>query len=225
MSILKHPFVAPFALFMALMAVRDGINYYCEGVGPFLLAHPEHWIFPLQTFGCGFLLFRSWRSYGFRAPAAPAFTLGIAIFVLILWISPQAFWGAPSRAEGFDPTLFADNRLMQMVVVGLRFLRLVVVVPLLEEIFWRGFLMRYFVDPRFESVPFGTFDRKAFGLTALFFGLAHFGPDFPAALVTGLLYNWVACRTKSLSACVLAHAVTNLLLGVYIMATKQWGFW
>jgi membrane protease YdiL (CAAX protease family) len=40
-----------------------------------------------------------------------------------------------------------------------------------------------------------------------------------------MLYNIVAYRTKSLSACVLTHATTNLLLGVWIMKTGQWGFW
>ena len=57
------------------------------------------------------------------------------------------------------------------------------------------------------------------------FGLAHCGPDFVPALACGALFNWIAIRTRSLSACVLAHAVTNLLLGFYIMTTRQWGFW
>jgi uncharacterized protein len=57
------------------------------------------------------------------------------------------------------------------------------------------------------------------------FMLVHSTADWPAALLTGALYNWVAYRTKSLAACVLAHAFTNLLPGVWIMNTRQWGFW
>jgi uncharacterized protein len=57
------------------------------------------------------------------------------------------------------------------------------------------------------------------------FGLAHWGADFIPAILTGVIYNYVAVKTKSLTACVVAHAVTNLGLGIYIMQTKQWGFW
>jgi len=49
--------------------------------------------------------------------------------------------------------------------------------------------------------------------------------DWPAAVITGGLYNLVAYRTKSLFTCVVTHSLTNLLLGVWIMQTKQWGFW
>jgi membrane protease YdiL (CAAX protease family) len=49
--------------------------------------------------------------------------------------------------------------------------------------------------------------------------------DWPAALLTGILFNFVMVRTKSLAVCVIAHAVTNLGLGVFIMCTRQWGFW
>jgi len=49
--------------------------------------------------------------------------------------------------------------------------------------------------------------------------------DWPAALITGLAYNFIAFRTRSLTSCVIAHVVTNAFLGAYIMATRQWGFW
>jgi uncharacterized protein len=113
----------------------------------------------------------------------------------------------------------------------MRFLRLVVVVPFLEEIFWRGFLMRFLISEPFEKVPFGTFQMKAFLITTLAFGLAHYGnqtlpgQDFYSALICGIIFNAVACLTKSLGSCIFVHAVTNLFLGIYIMKTKQWGFW
>ncbi|MGH8100236.1 MAG: CAAX prenyl protease-related protein, partial [Chthoniobacterales bacterium] len=106
-----------------------------------------------------------------------------------------------------------------------RFLRLVVVVPLIEEIFWRGFLLRYFVKEDFEHVQFGSFSWLSFGIVTALFGFSHSMADWPAALLTGAVYNGVAYRTKSLSSCVLTHALTNLLLGLWIMKTKEWGFW
>ncbi len=107
----------------------------------------------------------------------------------------------------------------------MRFLRLVIVVPLLEEIFWRAFLLRYLINEQFDTVPFGTYGLAANALVALGFMFEHAWPDWPAALATGLLYNAVAFRTRSLSSCVLAHALTNALLGAFIVLTHQWGFW
>ena len=94
-----------------------------------------------------------------------------------------------------------------------------------DEIFWRAFLLRFLISENFESVRFGTFSWLSFAVVTLAFGFSHSTADWPAALVTGALYNIIAYRTKSLSACVLAHALTNLALGLWIVATKQWGFW
>jgi uncharacterized protein len=225
MTRLEKAYIYPFTLFMLLLGVRDGINHVCEGVGPFWLAQPVYWIFPLQTIACGVLLMRFWREYDFRPVVKIMFTIGIAILVLAIWVSPQEVFGAARRTEGFDPTSFANNRPLFVTVLFVRFLRLVVVVPLLEEIFWRGYLLRRVGHHHFETIPFGTFSPRSFAIVTLFFGLAHWGPDFVPALITGALYNLVACRTRSLASCVVAHAVTNLLLGIYILATRQWGFW
>ena len=100
-----------------------------------------------------------------------------------------------------------------------------VVVPLVEEIFWRSLLLRYLISEKFETVPFGTFSWMSFAVVAVAFALSHQKADWPAALLTGVLYNLVACRSKSLTSCVVTHALTNLALGLWIVATKEWGFW
>jgi CAAX protease family protein len=140
-------------------------------------------------------------------------------------VAPQQFLGFTPRPDGFNPDFLAANPARYWATVIFRFLRLVVVVPLVEEIFWRGFLLRYFIKEDFEHVPFGTFSRLSFGIVTTLFGFSHSMADWPAALLTGAVYNGVAYRTKSLSSCVLTHALTNLLLGLWIMKTKQWGFW
>ena len=78
---------------------------------------------------------------------------------------------------------------------------------------------------RFDTVPFGTFSWLSFIVVTIAVGLSHAMADWPAAFLTGALYNFIAYRTKSLTSCVLAHGVTNLALGLWILATKQWGFW
>jgi CAAX prenyl protease-like protein len=109
--------------------------------------------------------------------------------------------------------------------VLMRFLRLVVVVPLVEEIFWRGFLLRYLINQKFTAIAVGTFSWLSFVVVTGLFGFAHSRADWIPALICGALYNLVAYRTRSLASCVIAHALTNLLLGLWIMQTRQWGFW
>ena len=102
---------------------------------------------------------------------------------------------------------------------------MVVIVPLVEELFWRGFLLRFCINEDFRSVPVGTFTWTSFLVVTVAFCFEHTRPDWPAALLTSALYNWVAYSSRSLLACVIAHAITNLLLGFYILKTQQWGFW
>ena len=215
-------FTAPMALFLALLGLRDVLS---KIGGPFWVGSAEYWIYPAQTILCGGLLFWFRREYRLQRPQRASFGLAIGLLVFVLWISPQAVFGFSPRTNGFDPTIFANQPLLYWVTLLFRFLRLVLVVPLLEEIFWRGFLLRFLVNEDFEQVPFGKFSWVSFAIVTLAFGFSHPRADWPAAILTGMLYNWVAYRTKSLSTCVLTHAVTNLLLGLWIMKTGQWGFW
>ena len=215
-------YVLPMALFVVSLALVSPLK---KIGGPFWLAAPEYWLYPLQTFCCAGLLAWFWRQYEFQRLARVFFTVAVAVFVFVLWISPQAFFGFAPRAEGFNPDVLAANPAAYWATVLLRFLRLAVVVPLVEEIFWRGFLLRYFINENFDRIPFGAFSWLSFAAVTAGFTFVHSPADWPAAAVTGALYNFVAYRTKSLSSCVLAHAVTNLLLGVWIMNTKEWGFW
>jgi CAAX prenyl protease-like protein len=210
---------APFVVFVILF----GLTPLLRVTGWF--HSPEFWIYPIQTIACGALLIFFWRDYQWQRPAGAAFAIGVGVIVFILWIAPQQFLRFGSRPDGFNPDFLAANPAEYWATVILRFLRLVVVVPLVEEIFWRGFLLRYFIKEDFEHVQIGAFSWLSFGIVTILFGFSHSMADWPAALLTGAVYNGVAYRTKSLSSCVLTHATTNLLLGLWIMKTKEWGFW
>jgi hypothetical protein len=215
-------YVLPMALFVALLGVVSGLK---KIGGSFWLASPEYWIFPLQTILCGALVFHFRREYEFGKLRQLLFVFGVGVIIFILWISPQAFLSRPARVVGFDPSVFSNQPLPYWFTLLFRFARLVIVVPLVEEIFWRGFLLRYLIDEKFSEVPFGKFSAFSFWAVSIAFALGHSMPDWIAAFITGMAYNAVAYRTKSLVACVLVHAVTNLLLGLWIMRTHQWGFW
>lgn len=210
------------AVFIALLALKSGLS---SVRGPFWSEHAEYWIFPLQTVICGALVWRFLPAYELRRPHRLGFGLCVGVVVFIFWISPQTVLRFPARTSGFNPDIFNGEPSLYWLAVIFRFLRLVVVVPLIEEIFWRGFLLQYLINEKFDQVPFGTFSWVSFVAVTVAFTLSHSMPDWPAAAITGVLYNCVAYRTKSLGTCVATHATTNALLGLWIMYTKQWGFW
>jgi CAAX prenyl protease-like protein len=215
-------FTLPMAVFLLLLGLSSVLR---KAGGAWWLASPEYWIYPAQTIACGALLLWFWRDYELGAARQLGVALVIALVVFVLWISPQALFGFPPRLDGFDPEIFAGRPAVYWITIALRFLRLVVIVPLIEEIFWRGFLLRYLINEKFARLPFGGFSWLSFAIVTVGFGFAHARADWIPAMITGALYNWVAYRTKSLTSCVVAHAATNLLLGLWIMKTGQWGFW
>jgi CAAX prenyl protease-like protein len=215
-------YVGPMLLFSVLLGFSSGLK---TAGHQFWLASADYWIYPVQTFLCGGLLLWFRREYDFQPLRNVAFTIVAGVLVFVLWISPQQFLGFPPRNLGFNPDVFANNALLYGMTVGCRFLRLVVVVPIMEEIFWRGFLLRFLIEENFDRVRFGTFSWTSFFIVTFCFGISHSIKDWVAAWLTGAIYNAVAYRTKSLWSCVLVHAITNLLLGIWIMITKQWGFW
>jgi CAAX prenyl protease-like protein len=224
---LERAHYIPFICFILLLVAGEGVAAL-KGQGWFL-TEPQYWVKPVQTVVCAALLIYYWRSYDFsktfRSPSILLTGLVVGVVAFLLWIGPQQVFPLSKRVDGFNPAFFGNEGWPYWLNLGFRFARLVIVVPLIEEIFWRGFVLRWLIDEDFTAVPFGTFQLKAFALVALFFMFEHATVDYPAAFLTGLLYNFVAVRTRSLGACVLAHAVTNLLLGLYIMRTEQWGFW
>ena len=215
-------YAAPMLLFALLLGLRSALKRPGAAVW---LATPEFWIYPLQTLLCAALLIYFRRHYQLQRPSGLGFAVTIGLLAFFLWIAPRQFFGFAPRTIGFNPDVLAGNPALYWTALALRFVRLVVVVPLVEEIFWRGFLLRYLIAEDFESVAFGAFTWVSFVIVTLGFALSHSMADWPAALLTGALYNLVAYRTKSLTTCVLTHALTNLALGLWILATKQWGFW
>ncbi len=221
----QRAYFGPFLAFLGLIGLGEFVKKIFDGQDvAWPMSTPMYWVMPLQTLVCGWMLWRWWGHYELRAPGRPIFTILIGLLVLGLWIAPQELFGAERRVDGFDPGFFGKGAAWWMNVI-VRFIRLTIVVPLVEEIFWRGYLLRYLVNEDFTKVPFGKFTWLSFGVVTLGFTFEHAQADWPAAALAGMLYNLVAYRTRSLAACVVAHAVTNFALGLYVLRTGQWGFW
>ncbi len=236
-------YVLPLVLFVLLNTLPDFFRIENSEL-PWHVSAPEHWVYPLQTVLCAgvLLLFRQHYSFNPWRGLGLAFVLGIV--GIVVWVAPAllreiliqgghepaAWWdwlGLAERKEGFDPGVAADSTLWFSLAVGMRFARMVLVVPFVEELFWRGFLMRFLLteDGRFEHVAFGTHRWRIFWIVTIAVMLIHSTTDYLGAFVWGSLVYFVAVRTRSLGACVFMHAVGNLVLGIYVMKTQQWGFW
>src|SRR5262249_40204111 len=112
-----------------------------------------------------------------------------------------------------------------LVFIMFRTIGCVVLVPILEELFWRGWLARWLIKAEdFRSAPLGAYTPASFCIGMLLFASEH-GPFWDVGLIAGAAYNWLMWRGKSLADCILAHAVTNGCLSIYVLATGQWQYW
>ena len=235
--------VTPLAVFLALTALVPLVAVE-NTMLPWWRHAPEQWVYPMQTVVVGLLLWLCRRHYRLEPMRGFMLATSFGIIGIVWWCLPAFLWqkldaagvsvpewaawfGVAERKDGFDPTLFRDQPFWQNGVLVMRFLRMVVIVPLAEEIFWRGFLMRFVQADGgdFQRIPFGRHTWPAFAVSTLGFMFVHDRTDWLGALGFGALMYLLAVRTKSLAACVLMHAVANLLLGLYVVGTGQWGFW
>ena len=172
----------------------------------------------------------SWPVLDFRVTRLLP-TLSIGALVFVLWIVPDLssatyrhHWWFENRLMGQIQGSLPVAAQTQAGVLLFRSLRATVLVPIMEELFWRGWLMRWLIKPDFERVPLGTWSAEAFWITAVLFGVEH-GPFWDVGLAAGIIYNWWMLRTRSLGDLILAHAVTNGLLCWYVIAYGKWEYW
>ncbi len=212
----------PFVAFMALLALRGMAP--ADGSWGF----DTRWLYAANLVVVGGMLALWWRAYGELArqnwPDLPETLLavGVGLGVFVLWIHLDAPWmqiGEPTAA--FVPVDAAGQLIWPLIVV--RWVGAELLVPVMEELFWRSFLMRWVQSPVFEAVDPQRTGFKAVLLSTFVFMLAH--PLWLAAIVAGLAYAWLYIRTGKLWAAVLAHAVTNGVLGVWVVMTGNWQFW
>ena len=216
--------VAPFVVFMAFLGLR-GLAPADSSWGGF----DPRWLYALQVAVPAGLIAWWWREYGELArqtlPSVRETLLAVAVGVVVflLWVRLDAPWMTitAGAVAPFVP-LTADGGLDWSLIVP-RLAGAALLVPVMEEIFWRSFLMRWIQQPVFESVAPAQVGLKAIVLATFLFVLAH--TLWLAAIIAGLAYAWLYIRTGKLWVAVIAHAVTNGMLGAWVLATGSWQFW
>lgn len=212
-------YVVPFAVFLVLLGTAQYLAFL--GVWEYVLR-------PIILTATLFVFSRKVIDFRVRQ-ILPTVALGIAVFVI--WIMPDLLFPNyrshflfQNALTGTLTSSLAGNQRVDSAVLALRMLRAVILVPIIEELFWRAWTMRYIITPHFQTVPLGTYTFASMAITAALFASEH-GPYWDVGLAAGLLYNWWMIRTKSLGDCILAHAVTNTCLSVYVVATGAWEYW
>lgn len=218
-------YVLPFATFMVLGSLETWEA----------LADYYPWVYTIKIS----LVLAAWWFFRRQYPPMAAGGLGLAVLVgivgVVVWIGLCSLdlesklfgflpaWLLGGERAAYNPFEAISHPAGRWAFLAVRMTGLAVVVPLMEEVFWRGFLIRYLVSEDFESVPTGRYTPLSFGVVTILFAVAH--PEFIAALVWCAGVNLLLYRTKNLWACIVAHATTNFLLGVYILVTKAWSLW
>lgn len=243
---LTRAHVVPFVVFMGfliLLQLIGGLIEWKHPDAPWWRQDPAQFIYPVQTLVTLGVLIKYWRVYTFDWSVKWS-VIGIVCGAIGIsfWLLPTAlydvwgltgkttgllhFLGVAERKDGFDPGLF-QNPLAYWTSLVLRFLRATVVVALVEEIFWRGFLMRFVMDWEGDwwKQPFGRPAWRSFGLVTALFVAEHSAADRPAALIYGAMTYLLCVKTKSLGACIIMHATANFLMCLFIMAYGKFGLW
>lgn len=218
----------PFAVFMGFIGFDEILRFLASHGFFTLQATTLYYLYPVKALTVGFLLFlfrREYHELSFRDLTNLPATLtscAVGLVVFALWIQMDWTFAVANVPQGFNPTLLlADSSKIPLIVF--RIAGAVLVVPLMEELFWRSFLIRYIVDTNFNTVRLGTFTWGSFLFTVALFGLEH--NYILAGIMAGIFYNLLLYRTRSLTQCVVAHATTNLALAIYVVTTGNWHFW
>lgn len=195
-----------------------------------LLALPPGMGYPIRFVLSSITLLLVSRQYLSPRPGYLVASIGIGIVVFLIWVAPDVLFGYRHTAlfenfvTGKAESSISAARQLTLPFLLVRSASSILLVPVVEELFWRGWLMRWFIDMNFLKVPLGTYVPSAFWLVAVLFAAEH-GPYWEVGLAAGIVYNWWIIRTRNLADCILAHAVTNGALAVYVVAAHQWQYW
>ena len=223
------PRILPFALFMAFIALDSSIRWVSnltstvEASTSLLLL----WLYPVRTAVVLGSIVYFWPAY--RELREQVCTNwgealligGVGVLVYLAWVRMNWPWAMQGPPQGYNP--FQAGVGAGVVLTVIRLFSATIVVPIMEELFWRSFLIRYLITSPFTSVNLGTFTPFSCAATVVLFGLEHH--LWLAGMMAGMAYNLLLYKTYRLWPCILAHAITNLTLGIRVLALGEWHWW
>lgn len=211
--------VLPFALFMGFIALANGVDAWSPK------SWDSRWIYPIKAIVVGAILAFFWKRYEelrthINAGALIQSVL-VGLLVFVLWINLDQGWLDLGGGPGYDPR--QPNGSLDWALVGFRLAGAALVVPIMEELFWRSFLMRWIDRHDFLALPAAQASVKAVLVSSVLFGLEH--TLWFAGILAGLAYALLYRKHGSLWSPIVAHATTNLVLGLWVLYEGAWQFW
>lgn len=206
--------VAPFIIFAALTSAQGMFG-----------ENSRYWVYVAKTFVGVWLVWAVWpvvteARWRFSWEAV---VVGIGVFAM--WVGIDPFY--PKMGEAGTPwnphAQFGEGSAVAWLVIVVRILGSTLVVPPLEETFYRSFVYRYIIKYDFLKVPLSQFHLPSFLITCGIFGLVHH--QWLAGILCGMAYQWLVIRKNHLGDAMTAHAITNFLLGIYLVYKGAWQFW
>lgn len=216
-SRLTYAYVAPFVAFVGIMAAEKALSV------PPQIAYPIRFV---AVWTLVLLLSRPYLKLRFSAPLG-SIAVGAAVFAI--WVAPDLLfdyrqsWLFNNSLTGTAVSSIPPELRQQGWFILIRTFSCTLLVPVVEELFWRGWLMRWVIDIDFHKIPLGKYNATAFWVVAILFASEH-GPYWEVGLITGVIYNWWMIRTKNLADCILMHAVTNGILSTYVVISGRWEY-
>jgi CAAX prenyl protease-like protein len=210
----------PFGIYIAFLILESVLPR--ESIG-----FDARWLYAVKIACVAIALGWLWNRYSeLRVQArigavSWAISIGVGVVIFALWITLNQSWAVMGSAKGWNP-LNSRGEISWPLVAG-RMVGAVLVVPVMEELFWRSLVLRWIRNSDFLSVAPAQAGAMALVVSSLLFGLEHH--EWLAGIIAGLAYAGTYMRTGNLWCAVVAHAVTNLLLGVWVVHTGQWQFW
>ncbi|NLV30536.1 MAG: CAAX prenyl protease-related protein [Acidobacteria bacterium] len=206
--------VLPFALFAALTMLQGRL-------GP----DSQYWVYALKTAlgaWCLWVMRPYVREMRWKF-SWEAVVVGAGVFAL--WVGLDGHYPLlAERSSGFNPSAaYGPGSLLALFYIAVRTLGSTLVVPPLEEVFYRSFVYRYLVRPDFLGVPLRHFSVRALAITAVVFGIGHF--EWLPGILCALAYQGLVLYKNRLGDAITAHAVTNLLLALWVVTRSQYQFW
>ena len=178
-------------------------------------------LYPLRFLGALVVLWLARRQYATMKwrPGWRALVVGVGVFAIWMLFSR---WLEPPHGAPTELAELPDNGRIGWIFV--RAVASITTVPIAEELAFRGFLMRRFTNKEFESVDFRKVGLPALVLSSIAFGATHGVMWMPGA-IAGFAYGWLATSSNRIGEAAAAHAVTNGLILIAVLAFGQWQLW
>jgi CAAX prenyl protease-like protein len=207
----------PYALIIALTFIQDAPE------GPL-----RYWLYLLK------MLTGLWCIWEMRAVVSELRwaisweSVLVGVLVCVIWVGLDPYYPKMGLLFKAGPPWnpfkeFGEGSTMAWFFAAVRIFGSALIVPPIEEAFYRSFLYRYFIRTDFTSLPFNHKHMLSLFVTSGLFGLVHF--QWLAGILCGLAFQWLVIRKNRLGDAMTAHAITNFLLGIWVVWKGAWHFW